>query len=101
MPGVIDEADRAARELGAEFADRPLEGGTVEIGLLLASDQRKAEFLEGRRDQPGIVDRVVETRNVLIRAVADYQRDAAFSFRPRTVRRNCGASEFCETVPCP
>ena len=76
MAGVVEHPDIGALQRLAEFLDREIEAGLVQIELRAIADQREAEPLQGRRHQHGVVARVLQSRHILIGRVADHQRNA-------------------------
>ena len=93
VAGVVEQPDRAARQFGAELADRALQAGAVEIGLRLAADQLKSDRLQRRRDQSRIVFRIGQPRQVLVGAVADDQCDPLCRPRRRRTGRRADQHE--------
>ena len=91
VAGIIEEPDRGGVQLVAEAADRLLNAGAVEIDERLPTHQREAEALQRLGDQPRIVRRIGEPRDVDVLAVADDEGDAALA----RLRRGPPGREEC------
>jgi hypothetical protein len=81
VASVIEQRDIGADHGIAEFLQRAVEGGFVEIDLRAVADELKADPLERVRHQLRIVLRIIQSRDVLVGRIADHQRHALLGLR--------------------
>ena len=103
LPGDFKAVARIEKERGVAGFDRVIEGeqrlAELLPGLVFRDHDAKTELLQRIAHGAGVVDGLLQFRDVLVVVIADHQRNALFGVRGRGEHHQCRDQAPCDRTP--